>query len=241
MELRPVRAGAKEMEFSVSGKNVPFTLSFVIPIPATGTTQITVRSRNRQKEVGEIKKSLDALNLLRPAGELHIIDLETEKPFVIAKVELGNESPEQAAYREFVNDLVVISDRFGVKLKVPEKLVRKDYETIGLLKRYIDNGTEEVDNISLVLTKTAENKDSLPELFASGKGMFAITHLRLDPPPTLFGTAIDTGPVMMAAEAEIKDLTSVLQSFREAAIGSGVRVSLRPLTPLRFSLMPRAA
>jgi hypothetical protein len=102
----------------------------------------------------------------------------------------------------------------------------------------MDGGTEEVNNISVILTKSEENKDSLPELLASGRGFFRFAHPRLSPPPTLFGTLIDTGPVMEDVEAEIKDLAATLKSFREAAIGSGVKMSFRPLAPVRFSLSP---
>jgi hypothetical protein len=53
----------------------------------------------------------------------------------------------------------------------------------------------------------------------------------------LFGLEIDTGPVMMEFEAEIKDCPATLRSFREAAIGSGVKLVFRPLSPVRFSLL----
>jgi hypothetical protein len=111
-------------------------------------------------------------------------------------VNLPEESPRQAAFRRFVNELVAIADRFGVNLIMPGELVKKDYETIALLKRYIESGAEEANQISVVLTKSKENKDLLPQLIASGRASFRITHPNVNPVPTLFGTVIDTGPVM---------------------------------------------
>jgi len=223
MELRPIRAGAREGEFSLSGKQVPFTISFVSTLPPQRDVQATIHYESAGWEVRAIKKSLDALNLLRPSGELHIIDLETEKMFLSMTTDLPGESAKQAGLRRLVNELVEIADRFRVNLILPDKLVRKDYETIAFLNRYIDGGTEEVKNVSVVLTKSEENKDSLPELFASGGGVFRFTHPRISPPPTLFGTLIDTGPVMEEVEAEIKDISATLGSFREAAVGAGVK------------------
>jgi len=81
MELRPVRTGTEEFEFSLSGKNVPFKLSVVASIPV-GDASITIHFDATQRNPKVIKKSLDALNLLRPSGMLRIFDLETEKPLL---------------------------------------------------------------------------------------------------------------------------------------------------------------
>jgi hypothetical protein len=238
MELRPVRMGRKEAEFSISGKHAPFTMSFVTSVPPLGNVKAVIQYDGAGREIREIKKSMDALSLLRPSGEIQIIDLETEKTLFGMTAELPVEWPQRAEAQKVVNELVAIADRFRATLILPDKLVRTDYQAIALLKRYMDNGTEEVNDISIVLTKSEENKDSLPELFASGKGLFRFTHERLNPPPKLFGTLIDTGPVLEEAEAEIKDLATTLKSFREAAIGSGVKMSFRPLNPVRFLLFP---
>lgn len=130
MELRPVRAGRKEGEFSISGKHVPLTMFFVTPIPPQGNVQVTIHYDGVGREIREIKKSLDALSLLRPSGELHIIDLETEKTFLSMTAELADESPKQAGSRKLANELVVIADRFRANLIMPDRLVKKDYETI---------------------------------------------------------------------------------------------------------------
>ena len=42
---------------------------------------------------------------------------------------------------------------------------------------------------------------------------------------------------MEQVEAEIRDLETTLKSFRNAAIGAVVRMSFRPLGPVRFSLL----
>ena len=235
MEMNPVRVGRKEMEFSISSKSVAFRIACVVPIPATGSVQITIQPEDVRHDLRGLKKYLDALALLRPSGELHIFDLEMEKPFIIANVELGEEDQKQTRYRGLLSDLVNIADRFKVDFQVPPKISHEDIESIALLKRYMDNDTIELSDISVTLVKSEENKDSLPEQMAAGRGFFRFTNEQLSPIPKIFGTPINTGPVAMNVEAEVKNLPATLQSFRKASVGSGVRMSFRPLGPVRVS------
>lgn len=238
MEMNPVRVGRKEMAFAVSSKRVPLRIEYVVPIPVTGGTsaQITIQYEGAKHDLRELKKSLDASDLLRPSGELRIFDLETDKPFIVANVELPELNPKQIRYRALIADLVNIADRFKVELEVPPKVSKADLESISVLKRYMENGTIEVSNISITLVKSVENKDSLPEQFASGKGFFRFTNQQHDSMPKIFGTPINTGPVAMDVEAEINNLVETLEAFRKARVGGGVKMSFRPLGPARVSL-----
>src|SRR5207249_9429293 len=63
------------------------------------STQITIQYENAKHDLREFKKSLDALDLLHPSGELRIIDLETDKPFIVANVELPELTERQVRSR----------------------------------------------------------------------------------------------------------------------------------------------
>jgi hypothetical protein len=236
MDLRPVRMGTEEFEIALSGNNVPFTISMVLSNPPKSDAAFNVENDWVLRDPRPIKKSLDAFNLLRPSGEIHILDLESEKPLIDAGVSLPIETPAQVGRRTFISDVAAIADRFGANLKLPDKLNNEDFETVYLLKQYMQNGTVELENISIVVGKSEENRDLLPQQFASGKGYFRFANMMLDPLPKLFQTAINIGPVVMETEAEINDLSVALQNFQEAEIGAGVAFSLRPLTPVRVSL-----
>jgi|GEM_PF-2576480 len=236
VDLRPVRMGKEEFEISLSGKNLPFKISIVLSNPPKGDAAFNVEYDWVQRDPKSIKKSLDAFNLLRPSGDIHIFDLEMEKPLIDAGVQLPNETPSQVGRRMFITDLSAIADRFRVTLKLPDKVNGDDFETIYLLKQYMENGTIELDNISIVVGKSEENRDLLPQQFATGKGFFRFVNMQHEPLPKLFGTAINTGPVVMETEAAINDLSATLQTFQEAEIGTGVRMSLKPLTSVRVSL-----
>ena len=236
IELRPVRMGAEEFEFSLSGKNVPFTLSVVTSNPPIGNAAITVKQDGGHRDPAAIKKSLDAFNLLRPSGKIHIFDLEMEKPLLDAEVALPDETPSQIGRRRFISDVAAIADRFGANLTLPDKLTKEDLDSIYLLKQYIEGGTIELNNISFGLAKSEENRELLPQQFAAGKVEFRFLNMQHEPFPKVFGTEIKTGPVVMEGAAEVNDVSSTLGTFKEAVVGSTVKISLKPLAPVRVSL-----
>lgn len=135
-----------------------------------------------------------------------------------------------------MDDVVAIADRFGVNLKLPDKVTQEDFEAIYVLKQYMLNGNLELDDISIVLVKSEQNRDLLAQQFANGKGVVRFENMQPNSPLKLFGANVKTGPVIMEGEVEVKDLTATLQSFQEAAIGAGVKMSFRPLAPVRVSL-----
>jgi len=234
MELRPVRGGVEELEFSISGKNVPFTLSVVLSLPGPDAS-FTVHFDGTQRDPRIIKKSLEALNLLRPSGTLRILELESEKLILDSTSSLPDETPQQAARRAFVNDVVAIADRFGADLRMPDKVSEEDLRTIFLLKLYMTQGTIDFDIISTVIVKREENRNLLRE-FPNGRMSFGFVNKQLEPVPRLFGTDIKTGPVVVLGEAEINGLSATLQAFERAPIGSDVEISLKPLGPVRLAL-----
>jgi hypothetical protein len=158
------------------------------------------------------------------------------KYLVDARLSFPTETSQQVARRSFIDDVVTIADRFGVALKLPDKVTRDDYETIYILKQYMQNGRLELDNISVVVVKSEENRELLPQQLATGKGVFRFENVQPHSPLKLFGTDVNTGPVTVDGELEVNDLIATLQSFQEAEIGAGVKMSFKPLAPMRVSL-----
>ena len=101
----------------------------------------------------------------------------------------------------------------------------------------MENSQLELDNISVVVVKSEENRELLPRLFASGRGTFRFENMQSNTPLKLFGIDIDTGPLTVDGDLEISDLTATLQRFQEAEIGAGVKMSFKPLAPVRVSLL----
>ena len=250
MDMRPTRVGTEEAEFVCSGRNLPFRISVILPSRLLAKTaniesahetitdeQITFQNRIVGSNSKQAKKFLDAMALLQPTGEIEIFDLQEDNVLFTAKVELEADSPSHQACRKFVNDIAQIADRFNVDLRVPPKVLDEDLRAMLLLKTFMESGYLAIGNISATLVKSEENKDLLTKNFASGTGHFRFAYPFKDPKPMLFGVAIDTGPCAIELDAEIVNLATTLEDFRNAAIGGGVQVLFRPINPARFILL----
>ena len=235
LDLKPVRVGTEEIELSISGKNAAFKLFLAMSNPPKGDATFNIENDWVGREPKEIQKSIDAFNLLRPSGQIRIFDLETEKNLIEAGVQLPEETPLQVRRRNLIADIARIAVRFGVILRLPEKIERGDLETIQFVKQFMENGTIEFDNVAIVITKSAENRELLPQQFSTGKGFFKLEHTQQNP-PRLFGTTINMGRVVIEIEAEISNLAATLKRFAKAKEGAGVRIVLKPLGPVRVSL-----
>jgi hypothetical protein len=234
LDLTPVRVGTEEIEIAISGKNTPFKLFLVTSNPPKVDAKFNIENDWVGREPKEIQKSLNAFNLLRPSGQIRVFDLETEKNLIEAGVQLPDETPLQIRRRNLIDDAARIATRFGVTLRLPERIEKEDYEAIHFIKQFMENGTIEFDNVSIVATKSAENQHVLQQ-FPDGKGFFKMEHTQ-ENPPKLFGTPINMGRVVMEMEAEIRNLAATQQRFAKAKVGAGVRIVLKPLSPVRVSL-----
>jgi hypothetical protein len=210
-----------------------------MPIPLTDGAKlsITIKFESKGHEVRELKKALDALAVMRPSGKLRVIDIETEQTFLDVTVEMPPESPRVARYRNLLGILARIADHFNVALRPSSKPTKKDLEAIALLKRYMENETLDLSDITMTIVKTEENKNLFSEQFPDGKGLFRVANQEYEPVPRLFGIPIRTGPVAMDVEAEIRNFSETLENFQKAQMGSGVEIALCPLGPVRFSLL----
>jgi hypothetical protein len=241
MEMNPVQVGRKEMTLAVSHARVPLRIQFVTPIPLTqgANVSITIEFQDKRHDVRELKKALDALAIMRPSGKLLVIDIETEQTFLDVTVEMPPEKSRVARYRNLLGILVRIADRFDVTLRTSSKPTKKDLETIALLKRYMDNDTLDLSEITMTVVKSEKNENLFSEQLPNGKGLFRVANQEYTPVPEVFGIPVRTGPVAMDMEAEIRNFPETLENFQKAHMGSGVKISLRPLGPVRFSLLPQ--
>jgi hypothetical protein len=59
---------------------------------------------------------------------------------------------------------------------------------------------------------------------------------------TLFGTPIRLGPTRIQVDrAQVIQLSATMKKFTNAKMGTAVPIPLRPLVPVRFELVDRAA
>ena len=243
MELRPNRVGAEEAEFICGKRNLFFDIAVVMPFPLDrqGHPTITIRhARYLGADVRQVKKFLDALTALRAGGELEFFDLEAEAVFAtVGGATLDGENPAELGFHQMVSDLAQIAERFRVEIRLPSDMSDEHLESIVFLKTLIEGGSLPIENISAVLIKSEENRLAVPQLLTESGGRLRLEHQRCEPMPTLFGQTIDTGPYALEADVQFNDLAGTLQNFQSAASGEGTRISCRPVSPVRFSLLSK--
>jgi len=234
IEFAPSRAGTEEVELKSVGQ--PFTLRFVVSLRSKPSS-FSFTHDFVGAEVRAAAKVLRALGILRGGGELSIYDLEREKSLFNAKLTLPAESLEQRGFRELIEILMSIEERFDVQLRFPAQMTEDDQHSIELLKRFVEGGTEEVTSMEATFEKSAENESTFPDLIRQ-HGAFRIQHDHLEPKPVIFGTPIYTGPCAMTFERfEVEELEATIDAFRKAKIGDGVPIRIKPLLPARFELL----
>jgi hypothetical protein len=235
LDLKPVRIGTDEVEIAISGKNTPFTLLLMMSNPPKVDAALNIENDWTGREPKEVMKASDAFSLLRPSGQIRVFDLETEKYFIEANVQLPEETPSHVKRRNLIADIARIAAQFKAPLRLPKKIEKNDLETIQFVKQFMENGTIEVDIISVVITKSIDSHDRLAQSLSNGRGFFKMEQTQ-EKPPRIFGMPVNMGRLVMETEAEISDLAGTLQRIAEAKIGEGVRIVLKPLSPVRVSL-----
>lgn len=244
LSLKPTRVGTEEAEFSCSGENLPFELSIVVPAGLLGAAnhssqieggKVTFSYQLAGSEVKQVKKFLDAMALLDPKGQMEVFDLQSEKILFATTIERAADS-DDIARRNFFTDLAHVADVFKLEVRIPSTTTQEDIDSLLLLKTFAESGTFNLENISASVVKTEENQN-LPQRLANGRSVFRFVHPRQEPKPKLFGLYVDTGPCSIEAECELNDLPKTMEEFRQAAMGSAVPLSFKPVKPARFSLL----
>lgn len=244
LDVKPVRVGTDEAEFSCTGENLPFELAIVVPsgllhrdsnVSDGEGGKLTFTYELIGSQVKQVKRFLDAIALLDPGGEIELFDLKLERILFATRLSLASDS-DAVARRNFFTDLARVGEVFKLELQIPSNVTNEDIDSLLLLKTFAENGTRKLEDISADIAKTEENKD-LPKQLTNRRGVFRFIHPRQEPMPRLFGLEVDTGPCLIEAECEINDLFKTMKKFRAAPVGSVVPFSFRPLKQARFSLI----
>jgi hypothetical protein len=235
IEFSPARIGADEVELVSVADSLPFRFSFVLPLTDQGNAHWTFDERFVGRKVRDVQKFMNALTQLVPSGILQVYDLEREREIFCATPSMSAETVKQQHFRELIDDLVAIETRFKVQLLMPQDFTEEDLETLALLKAYAEGGSMALNDISVVLTKSGENQNTVP----SALGTPGRLRFRNENPQARFlGALVNVGPAEMCTDhSVVNDLESTIIRFKEANIGDGVPISFKPLGPVRFSLL----
>jgi len=241
VEFALVRAGTEEGELETVSEHLPFSMRMTLPLSTGRAGKFHFTESYAGYDVREVYKFVRAKRLLRSGGEMSVHDLVRDKRLFRAQLDPGvqteQQRTEEALEETLFADLAQVADRFGLSLKVPEQVLDDDMDSLLLLRTYLAGGTLPADSIEIVLEKNEENSETVPELLAGEKWFrIEIDHHR--PPPKLFGLEINTGRCAITAEKSVvEDLAETVKRFRDADIGQGVPINIRPTRPVKLELL----
>lgn len=229
IRFESTRHGKEEAEFESSG-TLPFRMSLVINFSGTGSVHFERHCAGA--DVRAAQKYLRGVKAMFRSGDLEMYDLEHGTTFLKPRMS-GTLPGWFSAYDSLVSDAVAVADFYGVNLKMPEKPTCDDLRSLKLLKGLIEGMPLTVDDISLGLTKCADVGAAQTET-VRGEGAYLLTVPEYSIRPMLFGVPICTGPVAYhVPRARVDDADEICRFLLTAAIGEGIKLTLRPLCPIQ--------
>lgn len=236
--FRKARGGTAEVEIETTGDS-PLRMRLILPRAGGSTAQATVSRNLVGKTVRAVAQVCSALQTLQEGCDVEMYSLQLSANLGILQTE-----PLQLGVRpeffSFIGDLMAIATRFGIDPILPDGADFDDEAEKGfmMLRAFVRNQPLSLEDYTMNLVKSKENEELLPEQLKP-ELVFWVQHDNAT--ANLFGTEFSVGPCGIHIErAAVKDLEKTIARFRKAKIGETVRISVRPLTPVRFLLLPSA-
>ena len=177
---------------------------------------------------------------MQTGGEVVVHELEQDRQFFSGRPKGLVQKEKQKVLQVLIDDLIDVQDRFGVQFKMPGRVTEQDIESLTTIKRFMNGGTAEVDEMKASLVKSVENEATVPSLMRS-EGAFRVTHSTLEPQPEIFGVKVPVGPCAMTVDrARFENIEATVKLFQDAEVGSAIEFTIRPEVPVRFELLDDA-
>jgi hypothetical protein len=234
VEFKVLRVGSAEAEVE-SVSNLPFALSLTLPLAAPFESSFIVRERLRGCDVKDAAKFLSAMSLLREKGQLQLFDLEHGKELGVLNIGKTTLPARHDSMRSTFGIASEVAVKFGVTLRVPDKITERDLASLATLKSVADGTPLGAHTFSATMLKDSSRAELVVGSMRHEMEV-AIAWPRLEPVPQVFGTNIETGPVtMFARQAKVKAVSRFLQRYSRAVDGEAVPISFTA-KELRYQL-----
>jgi hypothetical protein len=225
VEFRFIRAGSEEMEVESISPPLGFTLNFVIPLVAGKEAEFGFTRKFGGAELKVVEKAVRVLVALQEGATITLHDLEGDLPLgsMQAKTDL---SDNWRSYRDLIADAMLVANRFGLNLRVPERVTTTDLAAVHFYKSLIAQEPLPIDGFNATLVKR-----SSPEIEATIRNARLLeafaTLPNLPGKLPLFGTTIQTGSVtLIASKATIRDKAKFWRRFASAKEGDVVPIAI---------------
>lgn len=198
LEFRPIRVGTELIKFSNEHTLCPFLITFSMRrVDGVSQGSLTYLIRHVGGEPHEILQFLDFAKAIAKGGNLrvtfHDINESTSTNFPPT-----DQDPIDLFFYDLVRKLVVIEDKTGHFLKIPnEGISRKDAQAISELFEIVGKGIHYYTDMVMTLEFNLEGLRKLLELHKSKKSGEPV-QVEMDAPESyveLFKEKIQTGPM----------------------------------------------
>jgi hypothetical protein len=220
VQFRVSSAGTEQVEIE-SISPLPFVLYFSLPLVRGIEGSFTVQERFQGGDVQAVSKAIRAISLLRGGGNIELYALEVEKP--LGTLSLTTTSAEQREkWEAMISDAARVSEIFNVDLRVPKRITNDDLRSLTILMAIGQGERLPFGGLNAELVKSAACENAVSS--AIGKKLQLILQVsKLDPPPVLFGTAVNTGPIsLIVSEASIDNEQEFMDRYKNAKYGDSV-------------------
>lgn len=226
LEFDFVRAGTDEVEISCNQEQVPFVISFCLRLVDDRKASFRFRDHFPGHDVKRVAKAVSALRIVQRGGAIKLHDLENDTLLCRLLYPSGIEGFDEDYYH-LLSHAAMIAERFHVSLKVPEVIQAEDVDNIEFLHSAIEGSPLPISGFSATLLKTPDNQDTILKALQERNALMISSPQT--PARTIFGTAIDVGPLTLQIEDAV---ASDLQTFRESFVSAEVNEAV----PIRFSM-----
>jgi len=225
VEFRIVRAGSEEVEMESVSANLGFTLSLAFPLVLGRQAQFGFTRKFAGSELKVVDKALRALLALHEGADITLHDIEHDVPLGTMQAKT-NVSDDWRSYQQLITDAILIADRFGLRLRIPERIGHADAAAVRFYKTLVLGEALPIESFSATLTK--RSAPEIEEAIQKAKFLEAFVALpNLPGKLPLFGSVVRTGPVtLLASKAKIQDEPIFWKRFLEAQEGDAVPITI---------------
>lgn len=233
MEMRMERGGTDEVSIVVRGQSIPFLLRMIVSQGRLDNVNVEIEPQIKGAEVHAVQKYARAMRAIRKSGVIEIFNLETDSVAFSVDCKLEGPTKEQEWRFRIIDDVVAITDYFGLSVRWPSTISEQDADLLVMLKGLIDGSPiGKGARFTSILKKTQGNATSLNSQPPSAPAAY----VREDP-IVFFGSPIkDQTLAVLMEEVRITDFEAVKQRFAHAVLGEEIEISYETDSPLLVKL-----
>jgi hypothetical protein len=214
------RFGRKEITLT-SCSRLPVEISITLKVPPEQGANITIRPQISGGDAADVAKVIQFLDALERTGELEIFTIDPPGRLFseVGNFSNGLKLPEE--FKRVLLQAAQISTYFGVPLKVPEEITRRDIQKIEMLMHVVTGESVSGFNVSANFVKESQFRDKAVH-FLRGNPV----SMRMENPTAwseieIFGRKIDVGPIAFVVEVvTVLDAEITLRKYLDAPEGS---------------------